>query len=43
MLNQTTIKDFSYINNNKICFYHGFDASADSQTIGNLAGDEDDE
>jgi tyrosyl-tRNA synthetase len=37
-VNQTTIKDLDYLNKNKICFYHGFDASADSQTIGNLAG-----
>lgn len=37
LLYQTTIKDFSIIDDNKITFYHGFDASADSQTIGNLA------
>jgi tyrosyl-tRNA synthetase len=37
-LNQTTFSDLSVINDNKITFYHGFDASADSQTIGNLAG-----
>jgi tyrosyl-tRNA synthetase len=37
-LNQTTFSDLSALNDNKISFYHGFDASADSQTIGNLAG-----
>ena len=34
---QTTIDDLSSLDNNKQTFYHGFDASADSQTIGNLA------
>lgn len=37
LVNQTTIKDLKYLDENKITFYHGFDASASSQTIGNLA------
>lgn len=37
LLYQTTIKEFSIIDENKVTFYHGFDASAPSQTIGNLA------
>jgi tyrosyl-tRNA synthetase len=37
LLYQTTIKDFSIVDENKVVFYHGFDASAPSQTIGNLA------
>lgn len=37
-INQTTYSDLSYLDNNKVTFYHGFDASADSQTVGNLAG-----
>lgn len=36
-LNQTTLADLSDLDDTKITFYHGFDASADSQTIGNLA------
>jgi tyrosyl-tRNA synthetase len=36
-VNQTTLKDLSVLDDQKITFYHGFDASADSQTIGNLA------
>jgi tyrosyl-tRNA synthetase len=36
-INQTTIKDLSILDGQKITFYHGFDASADSQTVGNLA------
>lgn len=36
-MNQTTIKDLKYLDENKLTFYHGFDASSDSQTIGNLA------
>jgi tyrosyl-tRNA synthetase len=36
--NQTTYPDLSVIDNQKIIFYHGFDASAYSQTVGNLAG-----
>lgn len=38
LVNQTTYKDLKFLDKNKITFYHGFDASADSQTIGNLAG-----
>lgn len=35
---QTTLKDLSALDKDqKITFYHGFDASAPSQTIGNLA------
>jgi tyrosyl-tRNA synthetase len=37
-INQTTYADLTVLDNNKITFYHGFDASADSQTVGNLAG-----
>lgn len=37
-INQTTYQDLTYLDNNKVTFYHGFDASADSQTVGNLAG-----
>jgi len=37
-INQTTYDDLSVLDNQKVTFYHGFDASADSQTIGNLAG-----
>src|SRR5687767_310402 len=33
----TTFSDLSVLNDKKITFYHGFDASADSQTVGNLA------
>lgn len=33
----TTISDLKYLDENKLTFYHGFDASADSQTVGNLA------
>ncbi|MEM6997986.1 MAG: tyrosine--tRNA ligase [Patescibacteria group bacterium] len=33
----TTYSDLSTLDNQTITFYHGFDASADSQTIGNLA------
>lgn len=36
-INQTTIKDLSILDGQKVAFYHGFDASADSQTVGNLA------
>jgi tyrosyl-tRNA synthetase len=36
-INQTTIKDLSVLDGQSLTFYHGFDASADSQTIGNLA------
>lgn len=34
---QTTFKDLTEIDKQKLTVYHGFDASADSQTIGNLA------
>jgi tyrosyl-tRNA synthetase len=34
---QTTFKDLNILDKEKFTFYHGFDASADSQTIGNLA------
>lgn len=37
-INQTTYPDLTYLDDNKVTFYHGFDASADSQTVGNLAG-----
>ena len=37
LIYQTTFKDIKYIDENKLTVYHGFDASADSQTIGNLA------
>ena len=33
----TTIADLKVLDEKKIAFYHGFDASADSQTVGNLA------
>ncbi len=36
-INQTTFNDLSDLDKKKRTFYHGFDASADSQTIGNLA------
>lgn len=36
-VNQTTFKDLKVLDRSKRTFYHGFDASADSQTIGNLA------
>lgn len=34
---QTTVSDMSWFDGQPKVFYHGFDASADSQTIGNLA------
>jgi len=34
---QTTLKELSDLDSEPRTFYHGFDASADSQTIGNLA------
>lgn len=37
MINQTTLSDITYLDKQKITFYHGFDASASSQTVGNLA------
>ena len=36
-VNQTTLKDLTQLDAEKKTFYHGFDASSDSQTIGNLA------
>jgi tyrosyl-tRNA synthetase len=36
-IQQTTFQDLSELDNKTWTFYHGFDASADSQTIGNLA------
>jgi tyrosyl-tRNA synthetase len=36
-LNQTTLTDLNELDTRKWTFYHGFDASADSQTVGNLA------
>lgn len=37
-IQQSTLKDLSELDKGVQTFYHGFDASADSQTIGNLAG-----
>jgi len=34
---QTTLSDLAALDQQKWTFYHGFDASADSQTVGNLA------
>lgn len=36
-LNQTTLPDIQQLDHKKLTFYCGFDASADSQTVGNLA------
>jgi tyrosyl-tRNA synthetase len=36
-VNQTTFADPGELDKKKWTFYHGFDASADSQTVGNLA------
>lgn len=36
-IQQTTLKDLTILDKKKITFYHGFDASAPSQTVGNLA------
>lgn len=36
-LNQTTLPDIKQLDHKKLTFYCGFDASADSQTVGNLA------
>jgi len=36
-LNQTTLDDITKLDTEKRTFYMGFDASADSQTVGNLA------
>jgi tyrosyl-tRNA synthetase len=37
-IHQTTFEDIQKLDEQKWTFYHGFDASADSLTIGNLAG-----
>ncbi len=36
-INQTTITDLATLDKHQRTFYHGYDASADSQTVGNLA------
>lgn len=36
-INQTTLQDLSVLDSRAWTFYHGFDASAPSQTVGNLA------
>lgn len=36
-INQTTIDNLAYLDENKLSFYHGYDASGNSLTIGNLA------
>jgi tyrosyl-tRNA synthetase len=36
-VNQTTFTDLATLDKQEWTFYHGFDASADSQTVGNLA------
>lgn len=36
-VNQTTLKDISVLDNEKLTFYWGVDPSADSMTVGNLA------
>lgn len=36
-INQTTIQNIADLDEKKLKFYHGYDASADSLTIGNLA------
>jgi tyrosyl-tRNA synthetase len=36
-VNQTTYTDLKELDKKKVAFYHGFDASAPSQTVGNLA------
>jgi tyrosyl-tRNA synthetase len=36
-VNQTTFTDLKALDTQQWTFYHGFDASADSQTVGNLA------
>lgn len=33
----STLADLHVLDNKKVTFYHGYDASADSQTVGNLA------
>lgn len=36
-VNQTTLSDITKLDEKKLRFYHGYDASADSLTIGNMA------
>ena len=36
-MHQTTLPDISVLDSTPLTFYHGYDASADSQTVGNLA------
>ncbi len=36
-VNQTTLDNIKQLDDQKWTFYHGFDASSDSQTVGNLA------
>lgn len=36
-VNQTTITNLTKLDENKLKFYHGYDASSDSLTVGNLA------
>lgn len=36
-VNQTTLSDLKALDDKQWTFYHGFDASSDSQTVGNLA------
>lgn len=36
-LNQTTFENITVLDTKKVVFYHGYDVSSDSQTIGNLA------
>lgn len=36
-VNQTTLRNIAILDEKKLRFYHGYDASADSLTIGNLA------
>src|SRR5688572_5213864 len=36
-INQHTFADLKQLDGNSWTFYHGYDASADSQTVGNLA------
>lgn len=36
-VNHTTLPDLKALDGKKLTFYHGYDASSDSQTIGNLA------
>jgi tyrosyl-tRNA synthetase len=36
-VNQTTLNDLSILDRGSLTFYHGYDASSESLTIGNLA------